>query len=161
MAQTITVLFAIVAVLASARTTARQDPPPPNPPAQPVAVLDNVDLMDLMLKPAYDELQQAMTRTPVDRRAWAALYQKAARLAELENLLFFRTRAEPARKLEWAAKAAQARQASANVAGAALLGLRNAGPADFEAVRDAFPAISTGCTACHRAFAREAPVIKP
>ena len=46
-------------------------------------------------------------------------------------------------------------------AGAALLGLRNAGPADFEAVRDAFPAISTGCTACHRAFAREAPVIKP
>jgi hypothetical protein len=28
-------------------------------------------------------------------------------------------------------------------------------------VRGAFPAISTGCTACHRAFAREATVIKP
>ena len=161
MAQTTTVLFAIVAALASAAAVGRQDASRPGSASEPAAVLDNVDLMDLMLKPAYDELQQAMTRTPVDRKAWAALYQKAARLAELENLLFFRTRAEPARKLEWAAKAAQARQASANVARAELLGLRNAGPADFEAVRDAFPAISTGCTACHRAFAREAPVIKP
>ena len=161
MAQTITVLFAIVAALASPRTAARQDAPHPNPPAQPVAVLDNVDLMDLMLKPAYDELQQAMARPPADRKAWAALYQKAARLAELENLLFFRTRAEPARQAEWAAKAARARQAAADVAGAALLGLRSARPADFEVVRDAFPTISAGCTACHRAFAREAPVIKP
>jgi len=161
MAQTTTVLFAIVASLISARTIVRQDAPRPVPPPAPAAVLDNVDLMDLMLKPAYDELQQAMTRQPADRKAWAALYQKAARLAELENLLFFRTRAEPDRKPEWAAKAGQARQASANVAGAALLGLRSARPADFELVRDAFPAISTGCTACHRAFAREAPVIKP
>ena len=56
-------------------------------------VLDNVDLMDLMLKPAYDELQRAMAAPPADRMAWAALYQKAARLAETENLLFFRTRA--------------------------------------------------------------------
>jgi len=37
----------------------------------------------------------------------------------------------------------------------------SARPADFELVRGPFPAISTGCTACHRAFAREAPVIKP
>ena len=160
MAQTTTVLFAIVAALVSART-AVQDAPRPGPAPEPAAVLDNVDLMDLMLKPAYDELQQAMMRPPADRKAWAALYQKAARLAEMENLLFFRTRAEPARKAEWAAKAAQARQASAEVAGAALLGLRSARPADFELVRGAFPAISTGCAACRRAFAREAPVIRP
>jgi cytochrome c556 len=161
MAQTTTVLFAIVAALVSVRTAVRQDAPRPGTAPEPAAVLDNVDLMDLMLKPAYDELQQALTRPPADRKAWAALYQKAARLAEMENLLFFRTRAEPARKAEWAMKAAQARQASAEVAGAALLGLRSARPADFELVRGAFPAISTGCTACHRAFAREAPVIKP
>src|ERR1700704_2173673 len=37
-----------------------------------------------------------MMRPPADRKAWAALYQKAARLAEMENLLVFRTRAEPA-----------------------------------------------------------------
>jgi cytochrome c556 len=161
MAQTTTVLVAIVAALVSARTVVRQEAPRPSPAPEPAAVLDNVDLMDLMLKPAYDELQQAMARPPADRKAWAALYQKAARLAEMENLLFFRTRAEPARKAEWAAKAAQARQASAEVADAALLGLRSARPADFELVRGAFPAISAGCTACHRAFAREAPVIKP
>jgi cytochrome c556 len=47
------------------------------------------------------------------------------------------------------------------VTAAALLGLRRAQTADFEAVRQAFPAVSAGCTACHRAFAREAPVIKP
>jgi hypothetical protein len=63
-------------------------------------VLDNVDLMDLMLKPAHDELQQAMARPAADR--------------------------EEPRKPEWAAKAAE----------------------------------SEACTACHRAFAREAPTIK-
>ena len=128
---------------------------------QPVPVLENVDLMDLMLKPAYDELRQAMTKAPEDRKAWAALYQKAARLAELENLLFFRTRAEESRRPEWAAAAGHARQASAEVAAAALLGLRRAGPDDFATVRATFPAVSSGCTGCHRAFSREAPVIKP
>ena len=157
MAQTTTLVFAIVAALASARAAAPQAEPSP----LPAAVLDNVDLMDLMLKPAYDELQRAMARPPADRKAWAALYQAAARLAELENLLFFRTRAGETRQAEWAAKAARARLASADVAAAALLGLRNARPADFETVRGTFPAVSDGCTACHRAFAREAPVIKP
>ena len=114
-------------------------------------MLDNVDLMDLMLKPAYDELQQAMAQPPADRKAWAALYQKAARLAELENLLFFRTRADEARQPEWAANAARARQASADVAAAALLGLRSARPADFDGVRATFPAVST---AAPRAIAR-------
>jgi len=157
MAQTTTLVFAIVTALASARAAVPQR----DPPQQPAPVLDNVDLMDLMLKPAYDELQQAMARPPADRKAWAALYQKAARLAELENLLFFRTRAEEPRKAEWAAKAARARQATADVAAAALLGLRSARPADFAIVSASFPAVSDGCTACHRAFAREAPVIKP
>lgn len=157
MAQTAGLMFAIVAVLATPRAAV----PQAEPPALPAPVLDNVDLMDLMLKPAYDELRQAMARPPADRTAWAALYQKAARLAELENLLFFRTRAEESRKADWAAKAARARQASADVAAAALLGLRSARPEDFAIVRASFPAVSDGCTACHRAFAREAPVIKP
>jgi cytochrome c556 len=144
MAQTLALLWVIVGAL-----------------QQPLPVLDNVDLMDLMLKPAYDELHHAMAKVPEDRGAWAALYQKAARLAELENLLFFRTRAEESRRAEWAAAAGRARQASAEVAAAALLGLRNARPDDFANVRAKFPAVSAGCTACHRSFAREAPVIKP
>jgi hypothetical protein len=157
MAQTLSVLIAIVAALAPGRPAAPQADPPP----RPAPVLENVDLMDLMLKPAYDELQLAMAQPPADRKAWAALYQKAARLAELENLLFFRTRAGEARQPEWQADAARAREASAAVAAAALLGLRSARAADFDDVRATFPAVAQRCTACHRAFAREAPRIKP
>ena len=159
MAQTISVLIAIVAALASGRAAAlaRQADQPP----RPAPVLENVDLMDLMLKPAYDELRLAMAQPPADRKGWATLYQKAARLAELENLLFFRTRAGEARQTEWQVHAARARQASVDVAAAALLGLRSARPGDFDDVRAKFPAVSDACTACHRAFAREAPVIRP
>ena len=157
MAQPRMLLFVFVAALAAPRPAAPQADPAPGP----VPVLDNVDLMDLMLKPAYDALQQGMARPPVDRKGWAALYQQAARLAELENLLFFRTRAGDARQREWADKAARAREASARVAASALLGLRSTRTADFERVRAAFPAIAEACTACHRAFAREAPAIRP
>jgi cytochrome c556 len=157
MAQPTRLLCVFVAVLALARPAA----PQADPAGQPAPVLDNVDLMDLMVKPAYDELRHAVAQPPADRKAWAVLYQKAARLAEIENLLFLRTRAEDARKSEWAAKAARARQASAEVAAAALLGLRSARPTDFDEVRGKFPAVAEACTACHRAFAREAPQIKP
>ena len=156
MAQPTRLLCVFVAMLASAPPAAPQQ----LPAAQPAPVLDNTDLMDLMVKPAYDELQQSMARPPADRRAWAALYQRAARLAEIENLLFLRTRAGEGRKSEWDAKAGEARQASAEVAAAALRALRNVSAADFEDVSRRFPAVSTGCNSCHRAFAREAPVIK-
>ena len=157
MAQPRMLVCVFVAMLPAARPAATQV----EPAAQPIAVLDNVDLMDLMLKPAYDSLQRAMAHAPADRKAWAELYQNSARLAELENLLFFRTRAAEERKTEWTRRAARARDASAAVTAAALLGLRSTRVEDFERVRAAFPAVSDACTACHRAFAREAPVIKP
>ena len=69
MAQTAAVLFAIVLFAAQADRT-----------PQPVPILENVDLMDLLVKPAYDDLQRAAASPPEDRRAWAALYQRAARL---------------------------------------------------------------------------------
>jgi cytochrome c556 len=156
MAQPRIMLMVFVATLAAARPAA-----PQGPAAQPAPVLENVELMDLMVKPAYDAVRQAAANPPADRKAWAALYQQAARLAEVENLLFFRTRAGEARQQEWAARAADAREASAAVAAAALAGLRGAQPADVERVRAALPAVAAACTACHRAFAREAPVIKP
>jgi hypothetical protein len=130
-------------------------------PPRPVAILENVDLMDIVMKPAYDDLRQALATRPVDRQAWASLYQRAARLAEIENLLFLRTRPEPARRTEWDAKAAAARQASADLATALLAALRNARPTDLEAARASWPAVAAGCNACHRAFSREAPAIKP
>ena len=157
MAQPRMLVCVFVAMLAAARPAAAQV----ESAAQPIAVLDNVDLMDLMLKPAYDSLQRAMAHAPADRKAWSGLYQDAARLAELENLLFFRTRAGSDRQVEWPHRAARARDATAAVAAAALLGLRSAQAADFERVRATFPAVSDACTGCHRAFAREAPVIKP
>ena len=156
MAQPTRVLCVFVVMLAVARPAAPQG----HPAAQPAPVLDNVDLMDLMVKPAYDELRQALAKPPADRKAWAALYQNAARLAEIENLLFLRTRAGEERKSEWADRAGAARQASADVATAALRALRNASAADFDVVTRRFPAVADGCNACHRAFAREAPMIK-
>jgi cytochrome c556 len=157
MAQPARLLFVFVAMVALARPAAAQA----DPAAQPAPVLDNVDLMDLMVKPAYDEVRKALAHVPEDRKAWAALYQQAARLAEIENLLYSRTRAEAARKPEWAARATRAQKASADLAAAALLGLRSARAADFDDVRGRFPAVAEACTACHHAFAREAPVIKP
>ena len=156
MAQPRMLLIVFVAALAASRPAT-----PQGPSAQPAPLLENVDLMDLMVKPAYDALRQASAGQPPDRKAWAVLYQQAARLAEVENLLFFRTRAGDGRQQEWAARAASARDASAAVAAAALLGLRGAQAADFDRVRAALPAVAETCTACHRAFAREAPVIKP
>jgi hypothetical protein len=150
MAQTAAILVAIVVLAAQVE-----------PASRPVPVLENVDLMDIVVKPAYDELQRAIAAPPVDRQAWAALYQKAARLAELENLLFFRPRATGDRGVEWTERAAHAQHAAAAVTAAALAGLQRARPSDFDAVRQAFPGVAEGCTACHRAFSREAPAIRP
>jgi cytochrome c556 len=116
--------------------------------------------MDIFLKPAYAELQQAMAKPPADRKEWATIYQKAARLAELSNLLFFRTH-EDARKPEWAATAARARQAAADVAAAALLGLRTVKTENYTAVRAKYPAVADACNACHSTFARDAVTVKP
>jgi len=157
MAQPRMLPFVFVLVLAMARPVA----PQVETTAQPMPVLENVELMDLMIKPAYDALRQTMEHPPADRKGWAAIYQQAARLAELENLLFLRTRAGESRRTEWASAAGRARDASARLANTAALGLRSTQAADFDRMRGAFPPIADACTACHRAFAREAPVIKP
>ena len=81
MAQPRMLLFVIVALLASAGPAAPQADSTP----EPVPVLENVELMDLMIKPAYDALRQAVEHSPADRKGWAAIYQQAARLAELEK----------------------------------------------------------------------------
>lgn len=156
MAQIISALAVIVTVLAPAGTAVRQVDPPP----QPTAILDNGETMDLLVKPAYIELQAAMATPPADRKGWATVYQKAVRLAEIENLLFFRNH-EDARKPEWTATAARARQAAADVAAAAWLGLRTVKPENYDAMRAKYLAVADGCNACHRTFAREAPIVKP
>jgi hypothetical protein len=139
-----------------AGTRADQEPTP----AKPAAVVDNGEFMDLFLKTSYTELQQAMAKPPVERKEWAAIYQKAIRLAEMQNLLFFRDRDE-VNDPRWAALTAGGRQAAADLANAAVFSLRNLQKADFDAVRRKYLAVADACNACHKVFARDAPTIKP
>ncbi len=131
----------------------------PDPP-RPAPVVDNGEFMDIFLKSSYGELQDAMARPPADRKAWATIYQRAIRVAELQNLLFFRDRPE-AKDPRWAAAAAATREAAADLANAALFGLRNIDKADYNAVHRKYVALSDSCNNCHRIFSREAPNIKP
>ena len=146
MAQLLAILAAVVFAAAQA--------------AEPVAIVDTGELMDIFLKPAYTELQQSMVKPPTDRKEWATIYQKAVRLAELENLLFFRNH-EEVRKPEWLATSARARQAAAEVASAALLGLRTVKADNFDGVRAKYERVADTCNACHRTFARDAVTVKP
>ena len=93
------------------------------PSAQPEPVLETGELMLLVIKPAYDELKRAMAAPPADRQQWAALYQKAARLAEFENLILFRPH-ERSNTAEWKTLATNARKASMAVASARAEGAR-------------------------------------
>jgi len=130
------------------------------PSAQPEPVLETGELMLLVIKPAYDELRRAMAAPPADRQQWAALYQKAARLAEFENLILFRPH-ERSNTAEWKTFATNARKASMAVASAALTALANASTANVDEVKKAYGDVSVRCNACHRAMSREAPRITP
>jgi cytochrome c556 len=130
------------------------------PSTEPEPILETGELMKMVIKPAYDELQKAMATPPVDRQQWAQLYQKAARLAEFENLILFRPY-ERSDKPEWKTLATHARKATATLASAVLKALANAQDANFDGIRKAYEDVSGRCNACHRAMSREAPTIKP
>jgi len=130
------------------------------PWTQPEPVLETGELMLLVIKPAYDELRRAMAAPPADRQQWAALYQKAARLAEFENLILFRPH-ERSNTAEWKSFATNARKASMAVASAALKALATASTANVDEVKKAYGDVSVRCNACHRAMSREAPRITP
>src|SRR5690349_7170364 len=128
-------LAALALVLLDARSVRLQQDPRPQP------ILDNSEFMALLQKPAYVELQEALATPPVDRRAWALIYQRAARVAEMQNLLFFRSRPS-ASDPRWLQAVASTRQGAADVASTALVGLRNVDTADYAAMRKQFAAIS-------------------
>ena len=130
------------------------------PPAQPEPVFETGELMLLVIKPAYDELRKAMATPPADQQQWAVLYQRAARLAEFENLILFRPH-ERSNTAEWKTLATNARKATMAVAATTLKALSNAKAADFEAIKKSYADVSAGCNACHRAMSREAPRITP
>ena len=134
---------------------AAQEPSP-----EPEPILETGELMLLVIKPAYDELQRAMATPPADRQQWAQLYQKAARLAEFENLILFRPH-ERSDKPEWKTLATSARKATMAVASSTLKALASPTDTSFAGVKKSYEEVSARCNACHRAMSREAPTIKP
>ena len=142
-------------VLAFGGMAAAQEPSP-----QPEPILETGELMLLVIKPAYDELKSAMAAPPVDRQQWAKLFQKAARLAEFENLILFRPH-ERSNTVEWKTLATNARKASMAVASVALKALGDSTQANFDEVKKTYGDVSVRCNACHRAMSREAPRITP
>lgn len=130
------------------------------PSTGPEPILETGELMLLVIKPAYDELQRVMATPPADRQQWAQLFQKAARLAEFENLILFRPHAR-ADQPEWKSLAANARKSTATLASLALKALANTRDANGDVIRKAYQDVSARCTACHRAMSREAPTIRP
>lgn len=130
------------------------------PSTQPEPILETGELMLMVIKPAYDELQRAMAAPPADRQQWALLYQKAARLAEFENLILFRPHPR-SETPEWKTFATNARKSTMAVAAATLKALGGASDTDFQNIRKSYDDVSARCNACHRAMSREAPTIKP
>lgn len=142
-------------IIASAAVAGAQEPS-----AQPEPILETGELMLMVIKPAYDELQKSMAVPPANRQQWAQLFQKAARLAEFENLILFRPH-QRAETPEWKTLATNARKATMAVASATLKALGNADAANFADIKKSFGDVSVRCNACHKAMSREAPMIKP
>jgi len=130
------------------------------PSTGPEPILETGELMLMVIKPAYDELKRAMSAPPADRQQWARLYEKAARLAEFENLILFRPH-ERSNTPQWKTLATDARKATMALASATLKALANTPDTSFDSLKKPYEDVSARCNACHRATSREAPTIKP
>jgi hypothetical protein len=154
----LTCLLGVSMSLLVARTAASQAPAPPGP----VRVVDTGELMQLFIRRAYQELRSAVANPPKSRPDWAAIYRAAVRLAEMENLIFFREANRYTTQAEFPTLAARARDTSAEVVKLTLAAMPNARAEDFDAVRRAYEAISTSCTACHRGLGTmNGPTVRP
>jgi hypothetical protein len=141
--------------------TQEQSSAPPDA-IRPEPIIDLGELMDLFLAPIYAELQKAMQRPPQrDRKAWAAIYSPAVRLAEASNLLLSRKPNEFTEDPDWRALSAGLRQAAREVADATVRGLANVRPEDYEVVKTKYQGVSEACNACHRGLDTSAKNIKP
>lgn len=151
----LTLAVATIATQSIARTQAPAAPGPEH-------VVDTGELMQLFVRPAYRELQAVVATPPQSRQEWAAIYRAAVRLAEMENLIFFREANRYTTQPEFPRLAARARDTTVNVVTLTLAAMPNARVEDFPAVRRAYEAISSSCTACHRGLGTiNGPSVKP
>lgn len=100
----------------------------------------------------------AAARPPSDRKAWAALYQKAPSWRSWRTCVLPEARWRGAES-GMVRKGRAGRQRAADVAALALLGLRSAQPADFDYVRAAFLAVSEACAAAGLLFHAPTPLL--
>ena len=133
-----------------------------NPTPGPERVVDTGELMQLLIRPAYQELQRAVATPPQSRQDWSAIYLAAVRLAELENLIFIREPSRYTTQPAFANFAARARQSTVDVVTLTLMAMPYARSEDFDGVRRAYEQISASCTACHRGLGTlNGPTVKP
>jgi hypothetical protein len=121
-----------------------------DPAPGPAHVVDTGELMDLVVLPTYQELQRAMATPAATRQDWGAIYKAAVRLAEMENLLFFREPNRYTTNPEFPRFAEGARRAAIAVVNATMTGLVKTTPEDYAAVQRAYAGVSSSCNACHR-----------
>jgi hypothetical protein len=91
-----------------------------------------------------------MATAPATRQEWGTIYKASVRLAETENLLFFREPNRYTTQPEFPRFAARARQAAVAVVNATSAGLIRTTSDDYAAVRRAYEGVSASCNACHR-----------
>jgi hypothetical protein len=128
----------------------------------PMHIVDTGELMQLFIRPAYQELRSAVARPPQSRQDWAAIYRSAVRLAEMENLIFFRESNRYTTQPEFPVLAAKARDTTAEVVRQTLAAMPNARSDDFAPIKKAYEAIASTCTACHRGLGTmNGPTVNP
>lgn len=151
-------LLCVGVMAAAAPAASSQTPAAPGP----MRIVDTGELMQLFIRPAYQELQAAMIKPPASRQEWAAIYRAAVRLAEMENLIFFREPNRYTSQPEFPVFAARARDTASEVVKLTLAAMPGAKEEDFPAIRRAYEAISSSCTACHRGLGTmNGPTVKP
>jgi hypothetical protein len=93
-------------------------------------------------------------KEPLDRDAWRSVLTTVQKIAELRNLLFFRTHEEYTHKPEWPRQIAANRTRFLNLAEAAR-------KQDYALTRKQYEAATLGCNACHKEFRPVPVLLKP
>ena len=127
----------------------------------PEPVLATGELMSLVMEPLYKELKLTLDKPPRDRKEWAAIYSAAVRLAEANNLLFFRSASRHTADPRWPGFIADGRTAAMDISEAAFVALQNVRASNYAAIKAKLPAVSASCNACHRGLGTDARNVKP
>lgn len=126
------------------------------PAAEPKAVVDSYELMELLFEHPYAEMKEIAASNPEagNREAWKGMYDKANTLAEVSNLLFFRNAEDYEKTPEWKTMTAATRDAAVEVAAAVR-------SKDIAAVNGKIEALRVSCNACHtHTLGEDGPVIE-